>query len=58
MLRQHSEAFTIIQDVRARAPQWLAQQQYARDVLSRIISKRRTLTPPMREMADFIHVPY
>jgi tetratricopeptide (TPR) repeat protein len=58
MLRQHGEAFALIQDVRTRAPQWLTQQKYAQDILSRMISRRRTLTPQMREMADFIHVPY
>jgi transcriptional regulator with XRE-family HTH domain len=58
MLRQHSEAFEVMRDVRTRAPQWFEQQSYARDVLSKIIQKRRTLTPAMREMADFLRVPY
>jgi transcriptional regulator with XRE-family HTH domain len=58
MLNQHGEAYAIIREVRERAPQWLAQQRYAQDIIKRIIAKRRTLTPQMREMADFIRVPY
>jgi hypothetical protein len=58
MLRQYGDAFTIVREIQADAPQWLAQQQYARDVISKIIAKRRTLTEPMRDMADFLRVPY
>lgn len=57
-LRQYSEAVSAMQEVRDRAPEWLIQQRYARDILGRIIERRRTLTPDMRELADFVRVPY
>jgi len=56
MLREYSEAIAIMQEVRERAPEWLVQQRYARDILGRIIDRRRTLTPEMRELADFVHL--
>jgi transcriptional regulator with XRE-family HTH domain len=56
MLREYGEAFQILQHVRSRAPEWLVQQTYARGILTTIISRRRTLTPEMRELADFMHL--
>ncbi|WP_190856090.1 helix-turn-helix transcriptional regulator [Actinomadura sp. RB99] len=55
-LRQHAEAFDMLQRIRHDAPEWLPNQRYARDILGQIISRRRTLTSEMREFADFIHV--
>jgi hypothetical protein len=46
----------VIQEVRQRAPEWLMQQHYARDIVTRIIARRRTLTPEMRDLADFLHL--
>lgn len=57
-LRQYPEAMTVLEQLRAQAPQWLRQQRYARDILGGIISKRRTLTTEMRSMADEIKVAY
>lgn len=57
-LRQYPEAMAELEQLRSRAPQWLRQQQYARDILGNIISKRRTLTPEMRKMIDYIKVAY
>jgi hypothetical protein len=56
LLGQHTEAFAVLQEVRQRAPEWLAQQHYARDITARIISRRRTLTPDMRDFADFMNL--
>ncbi|AYN40204.1 XRE family transcriptional regulator [Streptomyces dangxiongensis] len=56
-LRQYAEAVDTFQKIRAGSPQWLPNQRYARDVLGRIVSKRRTLTPDMRELADLVHLP-
>ncbi|MFI9390258.1 helix-turn-helix transcriptional regulator [Streptomyces bauhiniae] len=56
-LRQYAEAMDTFQKIRAGSPQWLPNQQYARDVLGRIMSKRRTLTPEMRELADLVQLP-
>lgn len=57
-LRRYPEAVSIVQDLRRDAPEWLVQQRYARDILGRIIERRRTLTPEMRDLADFIRLPY
>jgi transcriptional regulator with XRE-family HTH domain len=56
MLREYGEAFAILQDVRARAPEWLVQQSYARDILGQIIEHRRMLTADMRELADLMRL--
>ncbi|MFG3044155.1 helix-turn-helix domain-containing protein [Streptomyces sp. NPDC048241] len=56
-LRQYAEAMDTFRKIRAGSPQWLPNQQYARDVLGRIMSKRRTLTPEMRELADLVQLP-
>jgi transcriptional regulator with XRE-family HTH domain len=56
-VREYAEAVAVLQDVRATAPEWLAQQRYARDILGRIIERRRTLTPEMRELADAVRLP-
>jgi transcriptional regulator with XRE-family HTH domain/alkylhydroperoxidase/carboxymuconolactone decarboxylase family protein YurZ len=57
MLRQHGEAVEVLAEVRERAPEWLAQQRYARDILGEVVSRRRTLTPQMRELADAVGLP-
>lgn len=56
--RQHAEAFEVLQQIRHQAPEWLVAQRYARDILGKVIARRRTLTPQLRELADFIRVPY
>ncbi|MDX6740761.1 hypothetical protein [Actinocorallia sp. A-T 12471] len=43
-LRQYAEAFDVLQEVRSLAPEWIVNQRLARDVLAKIISRRRTLT--------------
>jgi hypothetical protein len=55
---QYAEAFDVLHQVRRSAPEWLVTQRYAKDILGKIIGKRRTLTAEMRELADFIAVPY
>lgn len=57
-LRNYGESFDTLQQVRRNAPEWLKEQRFARDILGNIVEKRRTLTPEMREMADFIRMPY
>jgi hypothetical protein len=56
-VRQYPEAVAVLQDIRAAAPEWLAQQRYATDILTRIIGRRRSLTPEMRELARFLRLP-
>jgi hypothetical protein len=46
----------VLQDIRSAAPEWLVQQRYASDILQKIIQRRRSLTPEMRELADFLHL--
>ncbi|MFJ8733864.1 helix-turn-helix domain-containing protein [Streptomyces bauhiniae] len=55
-LRQYAEAMDTFQKIRAGSPQWLPNQQYARDVLGRMLSKRRTLTSEMRELAELVQL--
>jgi transcriptional regulator with XRE-family HTH domain len=57
-LRRYPQALTVLEGLRRDTPQWLLQQRYARDVMSRIISRRRVLTEDMRDLADFLRVPY
>lgn len=56
-MRQHDEAVGVLQGVRERAPEWLAQQKYARDIMGDMVARRRTLTPDMRELADAVNLP-
>jgi DNA-binding XRE family transcriptional regulator len=56
-LRQHSEAFDVLHQLAQEAPTWLQNQPVAKDQLTAIIGKRRTLTPQMREVAAAIHLP-
>lgn len=56
-LRQYPEAVTVLQELRRDRPQWLPQQRYAGRVLGTIIGRRRTLTPDMRDLADYLHLP-
>lgn len=57
MMRQHGEAVQVLSDVRKRAPEWLATQRYARDIMADVIAQRRTLTVEMRELADAVALP-
>jgi transcriptional regulator with XRE-family HTH domain len=55
--RHYPEAVAILSGVRADAPEWLAQQHYARDILGHVVDRRRTLTDEMRELADLVGLP-
>lgn len=57
MMRQYGQALTVLADVHEQAPEWLGQQRYAQDILSEVISRRRTLTPQMRALADAVKIP-
>jgi transcriptional regulator with XRE-family HTH domain len=57
-LRQYSEALSVLQEIRHDVPEWLIAQRYVRDILAKIIERRRTLTSEMRDFADFISLPY
>lgn len=56
-LRQYAEGIAVLRELQAQAPEWLIHQRYARDIISSIIERRRTLTPEMRELADAVRLP-
>ena len=56
-LRHYPEAIKVLQELRQARPQWLPQQRYARDILTTVITRRRTLTGEMRELAGFLRLP-
>lgn len=56
-LRRYDEAIGVLRSLRRVRPQWLAQQRHAADIVQKIIQRRRTLTPEMRELADFVQLP-
>lgn len=55
--RRYAEAVGELNTIWRNSPEWLPTQRYARDILGRVIEKRRTLTPDMRVLADAIGVP-
>jgi len=56
-LRRYDEAVGVLTQLRGEAGPWLAEQRMARDILGRIVHRRRTLTPDMRELAEAIRLP-
>lgn len=53
MRRQYPEVVEVMQGLRREAPEWLGSQQYARDILERIVRRRRgPWTPELRELAE------
>lgn len=58
-LRLHDEeqCVQVLQDVWVDAPQWITAQRYAQDIMGRVVERRRTLTPEMRELADALGTP-
>lgn len=57
MMRQYGEAVDALSEINDVAPEWLASQRYAQDILGDVVEKRRTLTPQMRHLADDLSVP-
>lgn len=56
-LRRYGESIEVLQGIYAASSEWLPQQRFARDIMSRLIGRRRTLTPAMRTLADVVGVP-
>ena len=54
--RQSDRACAVLADLRTRAPEWLAEQRYARDILATVIRRRRRLSDDMRDLAEFLHL--
>ncbi|MCR8574658.1 helix-turn-helix domain-containing protein [Streptomyces sp. Isolate_219] len=57
LMRQYGEAVDALAGVHVAAPEWLANQRYAQDILGDVVEQRRTLTPQMRHLADALSVP-
>ncbi|WP_280400088.1 hypothetical protein [Nocardia carnea] len=57
-LRRYDLAFEVLERLSREARPWFVEQRAARDILGRIIAKRRTLTPEMRELAELIRLEY
>jgi hypothetical protein len=55
-VRKYPESVAVLQDIRRAAPEWLAQQRYAADILGKVIGHRRSLTAEMRDLAGFLHL--
>lgn len=56
-LHQYPEAIAVLQELRRARPEWLPQQRHASDILTAIITRRRTLTTEMRDLAAFMRLP-
>ncbi|MET9363117.1 helix-turn-helix transcriptional regulator [Streptomyces sp. NPDC006632] len=54
---QYADAFGKLEQIREGSPEWLPNQRYARDILTKLIKSRRTLTVEMRSMADAVGLP-
>ncbi|MGW5377415.1 helix-turn-helix domain-containing protein [Nocardia sp. NPDC003999] len=50
------EAMGELRELAAIGPEWLPQQRYARDVVGELVTRRRTLTPEMRDLADLVRL--
>ncbi|MEC3917574.1 helix-turn-helix domain-containing protein [Nocardia sp. CDC160] len=57
-LHHPDPALDILLQLSREARPWLIEQRLAKDLLARLIGKRRTLTPDMRSLADLIHLEY
>jgi transcriptional regulator with XRE-family HTH domain len=52
------DAAAVLQDIRAVAPQWLAQQHKARDVLAVVLRAPKRVPPPeLRQLAELVRLP-
>lgn len=53
--RNYIEAFDTLRVIRRGAPEWLREQQYARDVVTQLLTSRaRPVTDDARELADLL----
>jgi hypothetical protein len=58
MKRDYAGVVQILQGLRAEAPEWLPQQDYARTILGRTLRKRRGPWPDdLRQLAEAVRLP-
>lgn len=56
-LRHYDDSVDVLKRLQAESGPWLHEQRMARDILGRIVQRRRTLTPDMRDLADAVRLP-
>ncbi len=56
-LRQYAAAYDVLHKLSVQAPAWLATQPTAASLMSQIITRRRLLSPQMRELAEVMRLP-
>jgi transcriptional regulator with XRE-family HTH domain len=56
-IRKYAEAVETLERIHRDAPQWLPHQRYAKEILGGVVSRRRTLTPQMRVLAEAVRLP-
>lgn len=56
-LRQYAASFDVLHRLSREAPTWLHSQRLASELLTKIVTRRRTLTPQMRELAQTMNLP-
>lgn len=55
--RRYADALGVLVDIWHRAPEWLRHQNYAKDIVARLVrSRSRALPGQLRELADFLDV--
>lgn len=58
MRREYGDVVEVMQGLRREAPEWLASQQYARDVMESVVRRRRgPLTQELRDLAEATSLP-
>jgi transcriptional regulator with XRE-family HTH domain len=58
MLRDRDEAVGVLSELKDQAPEWLAQQRTARDVLEALLPQwKRTIPRHVRDLADAVQLP-
>lgn len=56
-MRNYAESVDVLAGINESSPEWLTNQRYARDIMGKVIGRRRTLTPEMRTLADAVGLP-
>ncbi len=56
-LRRYAAASDVLHELSVHAPAWLTAQPAAANLMRQIITRRRLLTPQMRDLAETMHLP-
>ena len=56
-LRRYGAASDVLHELSVHAPAWLTAQPAAANLMRQIITRRRLLTPQMRDLAETMHLP-